>query len=561
MFKHSLSPFLVAALVSCLTAACGGTQSTDRSPSSWSYAHEAIPEAAAWAVWVDLDATDDDLQGLLQHGVGGPQGVLLNAIMDRLGLDPTDPDSVGRTGVDLGGDLAAFSTRLQPVVVVRLSDPSAFRSRLDEVVERNPDFVRTDVRHGGLTFANFEDTTTQFSFDVAVDGNWAIARLTPTETVAGVDDATLADLVRGRTGPAFLDGVVGAELLSRIPPGANLRSFVHMPTTAFADGLQAILHNGDTLAALASQAGIRLLAPTYPSPEVQQQCLDAQERIVTTLPGLASLAWADPNDGRVSHHEAILRMSPAGVERFAAIFDTVPNLEGLSGNPPFAAAVALAFDPLLRAIRGDASLRQCPDLASIAGWLTYYRDVRAAPLTRLRRQFDGRGAIALFDFQMAGFLPMPTLAVATSSTDGTALMRQLAQLLERSGASGTPDETAATTTFRFRLLAYQFLLTQRAQDVGFAVGSVERSTLQRMLGEERSSPFLSVDVDPTRLAALLRPVLQQLQETATLGSAEVALLRSMLDAMDGYSALTVRGEREGRHIVIHTQTTAREASR
>lgn len=526
--------FLALALpLSALLAACGGSQHTTTAVSAgWDSIWDVVPAEATWAFAMDMPDANAEFtrdawwRALSTEQVGG--NPLLSGLQD-LGLTIESPEDINGLGIDLGGSVAVFAVDLAPIVVVQLSSPSDFQTTINRVVEQNPDFEESQVSVSGLQMRRFT-TWDGDQVDVGVTGTWAVLRFNNSGG-QGVDDEALTRALRPTSGARFVERDDVRNLLGRAPAGYVVNQITVLPSTTIAAAVRQLLASNAEGATPQVQAlGIRLLEPEYASDAERAACLAAEERLLTTVPGFGLVSMHRESNTGDGISEAVTFLSRAGAERLTGAFRPSVELSDGQNPPAFQVAANIHLPSLLDLVQGDAALRSCPDLGSIAGHLVRLRNRHRNDLAQADQFFTGQFTAALYDFQMAGFLPQVTAAGMMGTLNPASILQLLQRQLEQNGATGTVDETAPLMTIDYRMLGFAFRLIRADDRVVASVGAVDRAQALDLASRAPApgAPFLIATWDGEQMRPILETGLGLAQSQAGVDDATMGTVREIL---------------------------------
>ncbi len=545
---------IVASLGAAFAVACGGAQGgNDRIP--WSNAFDAVPADARYAYAADLRSADADALRASWSTLAGSPG--MESVRDELehyvGVSFDDASTFEQLGLDLEGDYAVFSTSLAPLAVFRLADSEAFDLFLADVVARNPDVEWRTTTVAGTSFRTGVFDPVEVDFGIRAD--YAIVRLRTGIEGIDVDDDRLASFLRSGAADSLAATPRVRSMLARANDGEVPVSFGVVDTDAIADALEIFWTTPEDVASL-DALGLTGLEGSYSSDEQRETCQAEAARVVSSIPWAGVANFRNASDDTAFHGTYVLHFADETAQRAAGLFrgmGTTP-LDHADEAALFAGA-NIALADLLAVFDAPHELRDCPNIASIPGWISYGRGTQADEIADLLRHITGAVALGVFDVRMSGFVPRVEAVLMLGSPEPPLLTTAFQRLLESSGASGTVDEGAAYTTLRYDLLGTAFEIVQMQDRVVFAIGEIppglSNALAEAPLGVD-GDPFAVSTFDGPRVAHIVEGFFDLLTDTGGLPNEQLSSMRRQLQTYEAMLESRSNGHFDGNDLVVDT---------
>lgn len=503
-----------------LLAACSGPQVIEAPPgfpavdAGWAPLLPQIPASADIIVVAELGA---ETQRSLTEGIAGVgPGVgwadrISETLSDILGVDLDGSQAFEHLGLRPGGGIAAFRQGVSWVAILDLAEPDAAISVVNDLSERNPDWV--------IRWSEDDDGR---RFSVAP---------------VGADDPFLHGLVSDsqailvHTPPVHQTTEVADSVIEQVWNKSWPESGYHAVSL-----IEAIGDLGDTpLLAVAQTA--TLLAVAGPMADANYsnvgRCGEIEAAVSRAIPRVAygfrrlpSDVGHGPRDERrillsvASEHQAL-----AGSLLRPSVFD--PDV--IEQGAVLGGFAHLGTTALAEAFAQFADATDCAGLAGALGWLGRAGEVIAAD-PEIRSALSGEVMFSLFDLRMSAGVPFIDAFALFGSNQPDELWALLQRVLEGElGFNGTPDEIASLPTIQYRVaLLYRLGIYLGPAAVGLSIGRVDAGWLSQVMTRQEiaSQSFLHVSVDGPRLLAMMGQIL----DLAVGGDDEMAAAQ---DAMYG----------------------------
>jgi len=545
--------------------ACGGGQNRDAgSGPTWTTLHDAIPPTATYAMVSSWDsetaeAQDARLRGALnafvqltavarfwmQQNVTAESGLTnfampdpFRAARERLGVDLNAPDASASLGIALEGEFAIFSTAIDPVLILPMSDPSAMRQAMRHMAD-SPGTNTSSMRIARMPMTRYDFGGTS-SIDVGVFDNFAVIRFNTGLLNAETTDANLANALRGfAIGARLIDTPGPASVLARSPEGTRLERFSFARTETL-----------DILTLAVSANAAR----TYLSPEHEEMCAISGDRFLATIPWVAEAAFSDPSMEGTHHQLSVVHFSHGGSDRVRPLITS-----GIDDASMYTDEAALFFSGganlrgLLDAIQAPPDAHTCPNIAAIPGAMARLREENRRLINYNLRYFNGTITGALLDFRMLGFIPSATGTVMIGTNDPPGLNDQVQRRLRQMAGRGAVNPTASMPTIVYNVLGQEVTIVTATDRVVIAAGNVGTSRLHHLSNapiNQEGLPFLRVDW----LGEAAQPILDRLIEydadTQAFTDGYGTFMIDALNYLKRVVHVNINGQFDGQEIVV-----------
>jgi len=533
-----------------LLAACGGAAGT--TPSA-RLAEGGLFDAADWGSPLDglagivpADATYAFVADI-PEGYGATMDATLAPVftaelVEQLrqvsGRSITGPADLRALGFDLEGDYAMYSTGVLPVAMLRVANVDAIADLIDDVLDLNPDVLWEP-------WAGLGPRGWRFDFDqIEVLVGFAGPYLTVSMHAAGhpalgADEAMFLTTVAGGAGRSLADG----DLLSS--GRAARRETLY---SVGAVDLAALFRLSTQLAEVSPQT------VSYESDALRSRCAAQIERMGTALPAMSLHAWYKTGERNESWGTVRLDLGTTAAQTAARVVRGAPALAD-DATAGAAMMMSLGFDlaALLDAMRGDASLVDCPDAAAIAGGFAQLEESARPQRDQAMAWASGWGSLGVFGFR-GGFTPAVDAVVGFGTPNPVGVVEQLQSMLTGAGATGSVDATAPFPTFVYSLFGQSIRIAQQEDRVVVGAGSVPVAVINTLatasLGGD-SAPFASMSINGPVLYEAMTSAMAML---ATFGgdSATTEALNKMLDPYRTIERMTATAAMREGSIVFET---------
>lgn len=504
-----------------VAAACGGAQRGGEA-TAWTSAFDAVPVDAGYAYAVDLATlfnSDISLASMLSSVLDAQDVPEMTELIEIL----EDPTTIG---IDADGSLAVFSTTMFPLVVVELSDPDPFDAFLSEKMGEL-EFTRTDDRTlAGVVFERWTDATEEWFVDVGLHAGHAVVRIgADEENWATVGDDQLAAILTAPRSARWVGTEQYEAMLEALPPNATPTGFSLLQSAPLAPLVEQFAR----IVEGKNEAEGRHTALKFRDEAHEVRCREAAAEFAAAVPGVYTLQVQYPSDRGVTYHGITeLPLAQELATRLRQALTPVSALSDVAFNDAtFAVESGVRPFEIMRLVRADADLRDCPTLAAGPALLAYQAELESSDIDEMASLFDGTGLFALFDLDLSAQFPDAQVVASAGSPNPPELSALIESTIRSNGVSPTVDETAAVTTLEYNFFVFVLRVLQLSDRLVFDFGNPPRQAVDVASNSARvGDTFLRAQLDGREIAKLIRDVVDYVNEAgvpATLSTLDAAL--------------------------------------